>query len=348
MILQMTRASPLSFVEFAILSPMSKTDAHSLDPIPDEQFLETHDAAEGKPAGVRFLAFNTVIDIEAYGETAACQAAFEEARALCRRYERLFSRTLPHSDIARINSAHGQPVAIDPLTYDLLSKAIAYCAESEGAFDITVGPAVRLWNFHEGTVPDDGALAEAVRHVDWRALKLWEEGGACFAQLADPDAAVDAGGIAKGWIADALVAAMEAHGLSGTIVNLGGNVAVSGTKPTGDPWRVGIRDPRDPSQLIGAVPLVVGSAVTSGVYERCFTAPDGTFYHHILDPRTGRPVETDVAGVTVICEKSIDAEGFSTTLLALGLERGLALARRHPEILQAFFIAPDGTITNAR
>ena len=348
MILQMARASPLSFAEFAILSPMSKTDAHSLDPIPDEQFLETHDAAEGKPAGVRFLAFNTVIDIEAYGETAACQAAFEEARALCRRYERLFSRTLPHSDIARINSAHGQPVAIDPLTYDLLSKAIAYCAESEGAFDITVGPAVRLWNFHEGTVPDDGALAEAVRHVDWRALKLWEEGGACFAQLADPDAAVDAGGIAKGWIADALVAAMEAHGLSGTIVNLGGNVAVSGTKPTGDPWRVGIRDPRDPSQLIGAVPLVAGSAVTSGVYERCFTAPDGTFYHHILDPRTGRPVETDVAGVTVICEASTDAEGFSTTLLALGLKRGLALARRHPEILQAFFIAPDGTITNAR
>ena len=77
-------------------------------------------------------------------------------------------------------------------------------------------------------------------------------------------------------------------------------------------------------------------------------ASTSTFYHHILDPRTGRPVETDVAGVTVICEKSIDAEGFSTTLLALGLERGLALARRHPEILQAFFIAPDGTITPAR
>ena len=249
---------------------MDETCAHSLDPIPDEQFLETHDAAEGKPAGVRFLAFNTVIDIEAYGETAACQTAFEEVRALCRLYERLFSRTLPHSDIARINSAHGQPVAIDPLTYDLLERALSYCAESEGAFDITVGPAVRLWNFHEGTVPDDGALAEAVRHVDWHALKLWKaatapaaesdadaateavpgfetepEPKACFAQLADPDAAVDAGGIAKGWIADALVAAMEAHGLSGTIVNLGGNVAVSGTKPTGDPWRVGIRDPRD-------------------------------------------------------------------------------------------------------
>lgn len=301
MILQMARASPLPFTEFAILFAMSKTDAHILDPIPDEQYLEARDATGGKPAGVRFLAFNTIIDIEAYGEAAACRAAFEEARARCRLYERLFSRTLPHSDIARINSAHGQPVAIDPLTYDLLERALSYCAESEGAFDITVGPAVRLWNFHEGTVPNDGALAEAVHHVDWHALRLRKtpaataaesdadaateavpgfeaapEPKACFAQLADPDAAVDAGGIAKGWIADALVAAMEAHGLSGIIVNLGGNVAVSGTKPTGDPWRVGIRDPRDPSQLIGAVPLVAGSAVTSGVYERCFTAPDGT------------------------------------------------------------------------
>lgn len=346
---------------------MSETSAHILDPIPDEQYLEAHDATGGKPAGVRFLAFNTIIDIEAYGEPGACRSAFEKARALCRRYERLFSRTLPHSDITRINGARGAAVAIDPLTYDLLSKALGYCAESEGAFDITVGPAVRLWNFHAGTVPGDEALAEAVRHVDWGALKLWTEPVAatpessadaategaseretCFAQLDDPDAAVDAGGIAKGWIADALVAAMEAHGLSGIIVNLGGNVAVSGAKPTGEPWRVGIRDPRNPSQLIGAVPLVRGSAVTSGVYERCFTAPDGAFYHHILSPLTGRPVKTDVAGVTVICEKSTDAEGFSTTLLALGIERGRALVRRHPEILQAFFIAPDGTITAAR
>lgn len=109
MILQMARASPLPFTEFAILFAMSKTDAHILDPIPDEQYLEARDATGGKPAGVRFLAFNTIIDIEAYGEAAACRAAFEEARARCRLYERLFSRTLPHSDIARINSAHGQP-----------------------------------------------------------------------------------------------------------------------------------------------------------------------------------------------------------------------------------------------
>lgn len=374
--------------------PMENPSARQIDPIPDEDFVQWRTAADGKPAGVRFLAFNTVIDLEAYGDAAACRAAFEEARSLCRTYERLFSRTLPHSDIARINGAGGAAVAIDPRTYDLLSRALGYCAASEGTFDITVGPAVRLWNFHEGTVPDADALAAAVQHVDWRQVRLWREsavGGqevapakddpdrgepaadegnlargdgtaaadgpfcdqraaasTCFAQLADPAAAVDAGGIAKGWIADALIEALGAHGLSGIIVNLGGNVAVRGAKPSGEPWGIGVRDPRNPAELLGAVPLAGGSAVTSGIYERCFTAPDGTFYHHILDPRTGRPVETDVAGVTVLCEKSIDAEGFSTTLLALGTERGCALVRRHPEILQAFFVDGAGKITAAR
>lgn len=326
---------------------MEQNGEHT-DPIPGEDFLQRREAAEGEPAGVRFLAFNTVVDIEAYGPADACRAAFERARALCRTYEHLFSRTLPHSDIARINDAQGAPVAIDPLTYDLLDRALAYCAASEGVFDITVGPAVRLWNFHEGHVADRAALAEAVAHVDWRGLRLWKEGDACFAQLADPAAAVDAGGIAKGWIADALIEALASFPLTGIIVNLGGNVAVRGAKPSGEPWGIGVRDPRNPEQLIGAVPLGEGSAVTSGIYERCFTAPDGTFYHHILNPRTGMPVETDVAGVTVICETSIDAEGFSTTLLALGSQRGRALVQRHPEILQAFFVDGAGKITAAR
>ncbi len=184
--------------------------------------------------------------------------------------------------------------------------------------------------------------------MDWRQLKLWKEGGACLARLADPAAAVDAGGIAKGWIADRLIDALAAHDLGGIIVNLGGNVAVRGAKPSGEPWGIGVRNPADPATLLGAVPLAAGSAVTSGIYERCFTAPDGTFYHHILDPRTGMPAETDVAGVTVICEQSIDAEGFSTTLLALGTERGRALVQRHPEILQAFFVDREGRITPAR
>lgn len=141
----------------------------------------------------------------------------------------------------------------------------------------------------------------------------------------------------------------EAHGLSGIIVNLGGNVAVSGTKPTGDPWRVGIRDPRDPSQLIGAVPLGCGI----GRHEWRLRALLHRARRHLLPPYPrsahGTP-RRNRRGRRHRHLREIHRRGglLYHPGLALGLERGLALARRHPEILQAFFIAPDGTITNAR
>ena len=91
------------------------------------------------------------------------------------------------------------------------------------------------------------------------------------------------------------------------------------------------------------VPVRDASAVTSGVYERCFER-DGVFYHHILDPKTGFPVETDAAGATVVARRSIDAEGYSTTLLALGIERGLAFARERDAILGAYFVDRDGKV----
>ncbi|MCI8468071.1 MAG: FAD:protein FMN transferase [Eggerthellaceae bacterium] len=326
----------------------------ALDPIPNEDWREDRAPAGDAPATTRVLAFNTVVELAAYGLDDTWREALDEAVDLCRAYERLFSRTLPHSDIARLNAAQGRPVPVDARTHELLGAARRYCAASEDAFDVTVGPLVRLWDFHAGVEPTDQALAEAAAHVDWHALELGEGDadapGRFWARLADPQAAVDVGGIAKGWMADRLVEALLARGAAGVMVNLGGNVAVAGSKPDGAPWRIGIRDPRhphDPDALLGAVPLAAGSAVTSGVYERCFTAPDGLLLHHVLDPRTGRPVDTDVAGVTVVAPRSLDAEGFSTTLLALGLERGTALARSRPEITQAFFVTPDGEVTSA-
>ncbi|MDO4290726.1 MAG: FAD:protein FMN transferase [Eggerthellaceae bacterium] len=309
---------------------------------------EAYEVAGPDGAGLMsasFLAFNTHIALSAYGEPAACRRAFAAARDACRVYERLFSRTLPHSDIARLNAAGGKRVAIDPRTHDLLERALHYCTESEGAFDVTVGPLVRLWDFRRGVVPAREALEEATQHVDWRALELGKEADAtCWACLRDPLASVDAGGIAKGWIADALTLLLDGFGFGGFIVNLGGNVVVRGAKPGGSPWRVGVRNPRNPSHLVGAVPLSSGSAVTSGIYERGFTR-DGVRYHHILDPRTGMPVHTDATGVTVVADKSIDAEGFSTTLFALGVARGSALVRRRPEITQAFFVGEDERVT---
>lgn len=334
------------------------------DPVPLEDVHETHGPDAAGMMTHLFYAFNTVITLQAYGDAARCESAFEAARAACRTYERRLSRTLPHSDIARLNAAGGAAVEVHADTAELLQEALQYCADSEGCFDITMGSVVRLWNFHEGVIPDQWSIDAALAHVDWRAVEVWSEGAGAgvgasadagtgagegvqwFARIADAQAAVDAGGIAKGWIADKLTALLHEHGLTSFIVNLGGNVMASGSKPDGSPWRIGLQDPQNKGGIVGAVAVRDASAVTSGVYERCFER-DGRVYHHILDPRDGYPVRTDAYGATAVARRSIDAEGYSTTLVALGIERGSAFAREHPAILSAYFVDAEGRIHEA-
>lgn len=313
------------------------------DAIPQEDFLETSGPNEAGMVAQRFLAFNTAITLQAFAPEQACLAAFERVRKGARRFERLFSRTLPHSDISRLNRAEGIPIEISRDTADLLECALSYCANSDGRFDITMGAAVQLWDLRRAIIPSQNELREAVTHVDWRGVRVWEKGGRHFAQLTDPQAAVDVGGIAKGWIADRFMNALVEAGLENFLINLGGNVVAHGKKPGGIAWNIGIRDPRDENSIVGAVPLCDASAVTSGIYERCCEV-NGKFYHHILSPETGMPVQIDVAGATVIADRSIDAEGYSTTLLALGTVRGLAFAREHPAIRKAIFVTSNGDV----
>lgn len=298
-------------------------------------------------AHIRFVAFNTMVDCMVYATPEKARAILEKAQEDCRTYERLFSRTLASSDIGRLNAAEGEAVRIDPRTADVLQAALGYCEASEGVFDITVAPLVQLWDFRQGVEPTAEELAEAVDHVGWRKLDIWAQcGGNWFAQLRDPQAAVDLGGIAKGWIADALGKMMLRYGATGAMINLGGNVLVVGEKPNGAPWRVGIREPKPTAEApksLHTVELERGSMVTSGTYERAFEK-DGTLHHHILDPRTGMPVASPWASVSVVADRSLDAEGFSTTLLVLGLERSRELAKSHPEILQSYFTSPEGDI----
>lgn len=310
------------------------------DAIPQEDFLETSGPNEAGMVIQHFLAFNTAITLQAFAAEQACLSAFGRVREGARRFERLFSRTLPHSDISRLNRAKGAPVEISRDTADLLGCALSYCADSDGRFDITMGTAVQLWDLRRAIIPSQDALREAVAHVDWRGVRVWGADGRHFAQLVDPQAAVDVGGIAKGWIADRFTNALVEAGLENFLINLGGNVVAHGEKPGGAAWNIGIRDPRNEGAIVGAVPLRDASAVTSGIYERCCEV-NGKFYHHILSPETGMPVETDVAGVTVVADRSIDAEGYSTTLLALGTARGLAFAREHPAIRKAIFVTRD-------
>lgn len=310
---------------------------------------------DGRPeleeGNTSFRAFDTVVALRAFGPKGIVAAALGRAEQSCHGLEGLFSRTRASSDVGRLNNAESAWVEIDPRTAGVLRAAKRYCEASEGAFDITIGALTELWDFKEGRVPTEEALREALATVDHHGVEVHARcGGNWFVRLSDPRARLDLGGIAKGWMADELVRSLKQEGMTGAVVSLGGDVAVSGERPDGDPWRVGIA-PQGASD--GSVPyativeLAAGAVATSGITERCFEQ-DGGSYHHILDPKTGLPIDAEFPAVAVTAARAIDAEGFSTTLLALGLERSRALALRHPEILQARFLREDGTFVLLR
>ncbi len=303
---------------------------------------------ELRPSTCAFMAFGTYVEIAAYGDVGACRKTFDAAVAACRAYERRLSTRLPHSDIARLNAAKGRAVAVHSETAGIIEAAKRYCALSEGFFDITVQPAVKLWDFQRGVLPCANELAAAASHINWRGVDVVKKNGQWLVRLSDPEAQVDLGGIAKGWIADRLVELIECdkHEVSGIVgikVNLGGNVAVKGAKPDGASWVVGVRDPNNPAEIIATVEVSEGAVVTSGTYERCFLS-GGRLYHHVLDPKTGAPVSTDMASASVVARTALDAEGFSTTLLALGMERGCAFTESEPSICSAILIGCGGRV----
>lgn len=276
--------------------------------------------------------YNTQVSIKAYpGSRGLSGERLDEilvdARDLAIEFEMNLSRTRATSEVTRLNDARGEWVELSERTYDLVAKSRRYCEASGGVFDVTMGSVTPLWNFHEAVLPERAALDEALKHVDWHMIECDEARHAV--RLADPLARIDLGGIAKGYIADALAGCLVERGCDCAFVNLGGNVLTVGARPDGQPWRIGVRDPKEPEKMRAVLPVVGKSVVTSGLYERNFTK-DGVFYHHILDPKDGMPVKTDVGGATIVSDLSLDGDGFSTTLFALGVEGALAFVEARP------------------
>lgn len=253
---------------------------------------------------------------------------------LCREYEALLSRTLESSEISRLNARETCSVSAD--TAELLEKGLYYSRLSGGAFDITVEPLSSLWDFSsdEHIVPDAAAVASAAEKVGYENVSL--EGDRVF--FSSPDTRIDLGAIAKGYIADRMKEYLLSRGVSSAIINLGGNVLCIGEKPGGEGFEVGITYPFE-SRTIASVTLSDSSVVTSGVYERCFEK-DGEFYHHLLDGKTGYPIDNGLLSVTVISPRSTDGDALSTCCFALGLEDGMALINSI-EDSYAIFIASD-------
>lgn len=290
--------------------------------------------------------FNTVISVTIYDKVS--ESVMDECFELARQYENYFSNTIPDSDISKINDAGGTPVTVHDETVALLEIGISYGELSDGRFDITIGTLSDLWDIstkalleetNASMIPSNEDIAAALATVDYRNIKI--EGN--DVTLLDPNAKIDLGGIAKGYIADKMKEFLNEKGITNGFINLGGNVLALGGKEDGGAYTIGIQKPfAEDNSAIASVQVTDETVVSSGIYERNFTV-DGTLYHHILDVSTGYPYDNGLASVTIITKNSVDGDALSTTCFSLGLEDGMALIEEL-EDTEAIFITTDNEI----
>ncbi len=268
------------------------------------------------------------------------QKVFDDAWELCRELDKTLSKTVDVSDVSRINSANGQWVEVSEYTLDVVKAGIKYSEMSGGDFDITIGTVTDLWDYHSDNpeVPSQATIDEALSHVGYKQIQI--QGNQI--KLSDPKAKLDLGGIAKGYVADKLAELMQKEGVTSGIVNLGGNIVTIGCKPEADGFKIGIEKPYSGrTEELGYVISADQTIVTSGVYERQFEK-DGKIYHHILSPKTGYPVETDLDAVSLVADigHSMDIDALSTICLIKGSEVGPRFIQGLG--LQAVFCKSDG------
>ena len=282
------------------------------------------------------MLFDTVIKIQILDP--ADESILDDLKKLCEKYDTMFSTTNTDSELYKLNHANGQPFTVSSETANLIQEGIHYSELSGGAFDLTIEPVSALWDFKadKPTVPSSDAIAQAVSHVDYTKVDIQDN----TITLEDPEAGIDLGAIAKGYIADQVKTYLKKQGIKHAIINLGGNVDVIGTKPDGSKYNIGIQKPFDESgEAITSVQLKDQTVVTSGIYERYFKK-NGKLYHHILDPRTGYPCENNLYSVSIITDSSTKADALSTTCFLLGYEKGMELIQSMDGV-KAIFITDD-------
>ena len=290
---------------------------------------------EEQPVQTSLFAMDTYMTLTAYGDGAA--DALAAASQEINRLERELSRTVEGSDVSRLNGAGEAEVSQE--TADLVSAALAYADKTGGLFDITIAPLVDLWGITGDSPRVPGqeeidALLPLVGsghvHVNGTALTL------------DEGCQIDLGGIAKGYASDRVAAVLAQQGVASAAVSLGGNVYVRGSKPDGSGWSVAIQDPQSDGYAL-TLSLQETFAVTSGGYQRYFTAEDGTVYQHILDPRTGVPADSDLLSVTTIASNGTMADAYSTALYVMGEQEAVSFWRSQQDF-DMVLITRDGRI----
>ena len=248
------------------------------------------------------------------------------------RVDQQMSHYREESELSRFNRArHTDPFPVSLETFTVFQQARALSVLTDGAFDVTIGPLVDAWGFGVSTQPEHAPsasrIAQLMAHLGHDKIDLDEE--ALTLRKRDPLVEGDLSAIAKGYAVDRVAEALEAHGISRYMIEVGGEVRTAGANETGEPWRLAIGRPiADLGAIHRVIPLSGLAMATSGDY-RNFYELDGRRISHTIDPRTGSPVTHPLASVTVVDEECMRADGLATALAVLGPQAGYEFARRH-------------------
>jgi thiamine biosynthesis lipoprotein len=266
------------------------------------------------------------------------QHAITDAFAELRYVDRTMTRFHDASDVGRANlEAARRPVPVTRATAEVLAAALAWADATEGAFDPCLGAATRLWDVNTRRRPPGGEELRALagRRLHTR-VELEARASRRTVRFAATDVALDLGGIAKGWAVDRAVEVLRDRGIENALVNAGGDLRGVGVAADGEPWRIGVRSAADPRRISGTLRLRDAAVATSGDYAQSFRHA-GRTYHHLLDPATGAPRDTEVHSLTVVAATCTAADAAATGLFGMRRDRADAILAAH---------APGGRIVD--
>ncbi len=291
-----------------------------------------------------FYAVDTIVQLTIYNDNPSVdvEKIMDETQIFISDYENVVSKTKSSSFTNTLNTTGEYDYSTSEyasVIKQIVDKSRYYEELSNGAFDVTIQPVVKLWNINNGNteVPLQSNIDTALNLVDYNNL-IRDEATQKYKVL--NGAQVDFGAIGKGQLADLVKANLMSKGINSGIVNLGGNVITIGAKPGDKNWVIAIQNPRAKNgEAFGTVEVKNKTVVSSGDYERFFIN-NGVRYHHIMDTKTGYPVSSGLAQTTIISDRSIDCDALSTTTFILGAEEGMKLIESM-EGFESLFIDED-------
>lgn len=310
---------------------------------------------DARTATVRHAAMGTEFVFTLYPPNADMQSEevlqiTEEAFAAVDRLERHISTWIPESDVSWVNqNAAKEPVALKPDVLEILLDARRFYRETDGAFDVTVGPLIDLWGFYKGQghLPSDEELKKALEKVGLNKVEVDEK--AETVHFTHPEMRLDFGGIGKGLALDRAQQVLKKQKVKSAILHAGTSTVVTLGKPPGAAgWTVRVRSPyNDTKAYVDEVQIFDESLSTSSSSEQ-FMELDGKKYSHIFDPRTGMPVEREVLSATAIAPTGMQSDALSTSFFVMGVDKTRAYCEAHPEVRAILVVLDNGTLKPLR